>query len=120
MPNTIFVKIIFETFVNINIMEKNKGTKAVLNAKECVKVFAWIFLIAGIIACFIGFADGMGWSMVIIGVSLAFMAGVHFVIADILVGFGTVVNACETYIKNEEDKVFEQIEDKTIRLPMQE
>lgn len=103
-------------------MEKNKGTKAVLNAKECVKVFAWICLIAGIITCFIGFADGIyvDWSMVIIGVSLAFMAGVHFVIADILVGFGTVVNACETYIKNEEDKVSEQIEDKTIKLPMQE
>lgn len=102
-------------------MEKYKGTKAVLNAKECVKVFAWIFLIAGIIACFVGFADGIyvDWSMVIIGVSLAFMAGVHFVIADILVGFGTVVNACETYIKKE-DKVSEQIEDKTIRLPMQE
>lgn len=103
-------------------MKKYEGTNAVSNAKDCVKVFAWIFLIAGVISCIVGFADGISidWSMVIIGISLAFMAGVHFIIADILIGFGKVVKACETYIKNEEDKVFEQTEDKTIRLPMQE
>lgn len=101
-------------------MNRYEGTKAVSNAKECVKVFAWILLIAGIITCIAAFTDVViNWSMAIVGVSLVFTAGVHFVIADVLIGFGKVVKACETYIKNEEDQVSEQIEDKTIRLPMQ-
>lgn len=102
-------------------MEKHEGTNAVSNARIAIKVFAWLFMFGGIIVMLYGFAKSYftEWNLVIAGISLIIMSALHFIIAAILKGFGMIVKASETYIKNEEDKVSEKIEDKTIRLPMQ-
>ena len=103
-------------------MEKYEGSNAVLNAKSCVRVFAWLFIIAGCICCFGGFIGGydVEWGVVIIGVSLLFFGGIHFVIADILIGFHNIVKASEAYLSSIEKNERAEVEDKSTESPEQE
>lgn len=110
-------------------MEKHEGTNAVSNARIAIVILAWIFILAGIILMMVGFVGESSyygsytdilWSYVIGGAGCIVSGAFCFIINAILKGFWQIVRASELYMISKEEKESKKVEDKTIRLPMQQ
>lgn len=77
----------------------NRGYNSVDNAQSAVTVFAWLFLMVGIILFILTLTyDGpVGIAIALIGISIPL-----FITRGVLEGFKSVVRAAEKYLDQEE------------------
>lgn len=97
-----------------------EGTGAVRNARIATIIFAWLFIVAGIVLLIYGVSDFEDWA-VITGLSLIGASIPLFIAGGVLRGFQSVVRASEVYLKEFEERESTKAREgnKTIRVPMQ-
>lgn len=82
-------------------MDRYEGSHAVQNARLAIIIFAWIFLIVGVVASIIGltYDYSIDWSILYAGIILIVAGISNCILNAVLKGFEQIVNASETYME---------------------